>query len=242
MPKDDDKEIKKPADEQDDETRESQGKKTKPKDEWVPKAKFDELNERLRQQEATLQALQRGGQQPQANRPAPSGGNSAFLREASKIISEELGFDPNEVFNYVSVVDSYVNRVAQQTIFPALNTLFDGLDEVRTRQTYTDYNDFAEDIQRERDTRLQKGQYLSRQEAYEIVKGRKLPEILAAERERASQDRDDTPINDFGGDPGVSKAGPSQGARSRRSLPTVNDAQRMSREELESSLADMGEF
>lgn len=215
-------------------------KRAAPKEDLVPKAKLDERDEIIRQLNATLKALEtRQPQQPAYHPPTATPESAAT--DLLSTLSSELGIDTADLRPYLRIVERAFERQwgTREAVYQnVLNALADKLDAIDARTNFPDYRDFEQDIDSERRSRQERGQWLSRSEAYHIAKGRRLPDLLRAERERAQAGEVADTVSDDGGT--VSKAGPS-GERPA-GLPSPDEIAAMSPEDREKLLDSFGEF
>ena len=176
---------KQARDAQDREQSQQQAKSTRredsPKDEMVPKHRLDETLERLRNVEATLQALsqQRQQQPPQS---FGSGGNADDLDD----IARQMQMERNDVETWDRFFGLLLNRNAKPYV-NALSTLADNYDDLKVRATIKDFGDFEQLVQQEREQAARNGRYVSREEAYHLVRSRNMEKILEQQRKRAEE-------------------------------------------------------
>ena len=219
---------------------EGEGKKSKPKEEVVSKAKFDELLERFNHSQATLEAINGtvGKLDKQSQQRAAPG--AADLRTYAKAIADEMGWDNDATYSNVVLIDRVISTVGQTQVFPILNGLADRIDGIEARQQFTDYPKFASDIDSEREKHATNGRYLSRTEAYHLVRGRRLPEIVEEERRKLEAEHTTTePTTDGLAGGTSSKVGPTA---TSGSLPNPDDLARMSKEDRLALLERLGNF
>lgn len=176
----------------------------------VPKERLDELNERVRQAESALRALQN---QPQTSRvQAQIGVIDAELNQ----IAHDMQMDVGDVGVWDRFTGMLFNRQARPFL-GILNGLADRLDDVHARVRIADYTEYEPDIEKERQQALTQQKYLSREEAYHLVRSRRLPDLLEKERQRATETRTAREEQAHSatattGD-GIAKAGPTQTRR-----------------------------
>lgn len=209
--------------------------------EMVPKSKFDDALELLRQNQVTLQALEGDRQRVAAESQRHNAPLPTTEADLLRTLAAELGGNvpESEIRPYMHIV----NRILEQQSGPILqmmNGLAEQLSGVRARQTFGDYADFSDDIDKERDDSQRfRNRWLGHDEAYHVVKGRRLPQLLQAERDRLAAE------TAGGGSPGadlgtVTKAGPSATKSTR--TPSPDELATMSAEDRLKLLEDMGGF
>lgn len=152
----------------------------KAKKEVVPLEKFKELEERYAAMESTLKAL--GNKSQPA---APPLTHDAMDRLG--IIAKRLNADVDQVRPWEPMFNVFFEELSRPYI-SALATMADRFETFEAKLDTPDYKDYEKDIKAERDTRLQRGEYLAPREAYHLVRSRKLPEILEHERTKAVEE------------------------------------------------------
>jgi len=204
-----------------------------PREEMVPKKRLDETMERLRQMELTLQALQTNAQRTQA----PATGSPDDIAT----IAQAMGMEQGDVETWDRFFNLLLTRNAKPYV-NALGTLADGFDEIKTRTAIKDYGDFEQLIQHERETAARNAKYLSREEAYHIVRSRNLEKILEKERAAvAGRQQADEQAHAVEGEQSISTPGPTHAAEPFR-IPSREAFSRLSFEEQEKVLDKAGAF
>lgn len=176
---------------------------TKPKREMVPLEKFKELEDRYVAMESTLKALTPA-------RQAPAAASSDVLDRLA-IIAKRLNADVDQVRPWEPMFNVFFEELSRPYI-SALATMADRFETFEAKLDTPDYKTYEADIKAERDSRLQRGEYLAPREAYHLVRSRKLPEILETERAKAVEEaRTQSHENLQAGDATATeaKAGPS---------------------------------
>lgn len=148
------------------------------------KAELAELRSRTDVYEKTLKALQ---PPERSNTPEPE---QQYTYQPTPIpdvvvqrIKNRLGWDDQTVKNHWDIIGTYLTEIGQP-IVQAIGTLADQTDYVKTRITKSDYADIEADVEAEYKARSRAGRPASRAELYEVIKARKLPELVARETER----------------------------------------------------------
>lgn len=205
--------------------------KDKPAVDMVPKARLDEQIELVNQYKTTLAALQQERERARAI-ATTSPGDIADLATA---IAKELNVTVDDVRPHLALFDRAFS-VREQQYMGILNAMADKIDYLEARTTFPDYADYEKDIDAERQRRLERNQgWISRRESYDIVRGRRLPDLLAKEREKAATGS----LPDNGDTVTETKAGPTPG---RGHLPSPADLKSMSPAERLKVAEELGEF
>lgn len=213
----------------------------KEKVELVAKSRLDEKEAELQSLRSTLKAIE-GAQRPSG--PTTPIETQNGLGGFAKIIADEMGWGADAVENvtgYLRVVDRYANTIMQQQLYPVLNGLADKIDGIEARQQYPDFSKYESEIETERQARQARGAYLSRTEAYHLVRGKHLPDILAEEKAKDAETRTPAPADDAAGTArSTQKAGPIGTASTR--LPSHDEIASMTPEARKQLLTEMGSF
>jgi hypothetical protein len=178
-----------------------------PKDEVIPLAKFKELEDRYANLEASLRALA----QPMTQQQRRANPQAADLQDRVSIIAARLNAEPDQVRQWDPFLSTYFEEISRPYI-TALANMADKLEQIEARSEIPDYGRFAGDIKTERETRIQRGEYLAPREAYHLVRSRRLPEILEEERTKAvaeSRSADHVSQQATDAEATTAKAGPS---------------------------------
>lgn len=183
-----------------------------PTPEMVPKDKLDDALARMKQYEDTLALLQKQDRTPTNLQ------NQQFVAQAAQNLGERIakriGTSDTETINqYLPLLNAY----SEEAIAPVMNilaSLADKFNELDARTSIADYADYKDDIAKTRQEKLSSdGRYLNHTEAYDLVRSKRIPQMLEAERKKAlevqknAQAEADSAL-DVTGD-GVAKAGPS---------------------------------
>src|SRR5204863_727639 len=136
---------------------------------------YKELEERYAALESTLKALATPAT-PQQRRENPQ---QADLQDRVALIAKRLNAEPDQVRQWDPFISTYFEELSRPYI-NAMAAMADKIEKMEVRGEIADYDKFATEIDTERNTRLQRGEYLAPREAYHLVRSRRLPEILEA--------------------------------------------------------------
>jgi len=156
------------------------------REQYVPKAKYDELLGRLDSMERSFHALERSNTAAATTTAQPN------ADDAAETIAKQLGGDPKEVREWKKFLSPFFDTMFNATAAPYLNALNIALDRIDALEAETripDYKDFASDIERVRQDNAAANRYVSRNDAYHVVRSQRFPQMLEAERERLRQER-----------------------------------------------------
>lgn len=161
---------------------EGAGEKEAPKAEMVPKDRLDEAIARNRMYEDTIKALGSGGG---GGREQPRGSMAGAVEDAVTQMATQLGRTPAEVREWQGFLAPFFQQMAQPYL-QALNTLADRYDslDIRTKVGKDEYEKISDEVEKEYLDRAKRGEWASRNDIYNMVRARKLPDIMAEERKK----------------------------------------------------------
>lgn len=207
------------------ESKDEKDAKVEEREQYVPKTKFDELMERFEHQQRTIDTIQR----QQVSRPGVAATPTSDIRSYSKVIAEEMGWEPDVTYANVVLIDRVLSTVSQQQLAPVLTGLYDRIDGLEAKVSLPDYPKFESEIEREREKYQASGRPLSRSEAYHMIRGRKLPELVEEAKKQAASEVQPNVTSTDGVGGSTSKVGPS--GTSSTGLPSHDDLTRLTSEE-----------
>jgi hypothetical protein len=142
---------------------------------------IETLKTRTQVYEQTLKALQPAGGRESSPDQSPSYSYrpSALPSDARQRLKQALGqgWTDQDLDTHWSIIGSFLTELGQPLV-NAIGTLADSQDYVRTRLTKSDYAEIEDDVEQEYKQRLRRGNPASRAELYEVVKARKMPELV----------------------------------------------------------------
>jgi hypothetical protein len=139
----------------------------------------------------TLKALKGAEAPPQRRDEAAAGASYTYnpgpVDPAVRArLAQALGWETKDVDEHWKIIAAFLGEMASPLI-NAVGILADRTDYVQTRLKLSDYAEIEDECEGEMQSRLRAGRPASRQEIYQIVKARKMPELI----ERAAQDKVD---------------------------------------------------
>lgn len=210
----------------------------------IPKDKYDDLLDRLNNYEATLKTLQSESSRPQQSSNQQQvqqvvQATQGAVDDAVTSIARQLGgADVSEVRQWANFIQPFFERMAQPYV-QAMAGLADKMDNLEARAEIPDYGKFTTEVDQERSSRLSRGEYLSRKEAYHLARSRNLPRLIEEERaklmdEMKSQVSQATQATETTAS--IAKAGPSP---SKNTALSRDDFNKLSLEEKEKLLENV---
>lgn len=158
----------------------------------------------------TLNALSQAPASAPTSQPTPGYVPTAppSASDLVRHIAQVTGTDEAQIAPWVPVLDAYFQSRAQ----PLITTIADRLDSHEVRLTKKDYSEIEKEVEQEFVSHFRAGTPKSRADLYEMVKARKLPELLAEKAAKSAAERKSRATATAASETetaGVQKAGPS---------------------------------
>lgn len=185
------------------------------KDEMIPKAKLDDALERIKHYETTIAALQKAADAGQLTQQQANRAGASALDQLDTVVEnvsrQFAGSDKGEVRNWINFLNVAMGELSRPMV-NALAGLADRLDLLDARTDITDYKDFSDEIEKERERSAQSGKYLNRREAHALVRSRHIPELLEKERSKVLAEQNNDSARSQASSTGGSDVGSTQKA------------------------------
>lgn len=143
---------------------------------------LDQERSQRKMLEDTFRALGGGGaatQPARATSAAPGVGFGAPPSESLQRLKAALGpqWSDDDLRSHWNIIAAFLGELGAP-VFQALGTLADHTDRFDALLGVDGYKELADEVEQERKARAARGEFLSRRELHQLVRARKLPELI----------------------------------------------------------------